>query len=93
MSTQVSMQGHAHYQDFWRVMRSVLVLWAVAVWVLLILFPGIEQMQDMDSLALNLPYILISLVLLGAMFAAYNLKADKAMLWFLTVLLLLAGWV
>lgn len=76
----------------WRVSRALLTIWAVAVWVLLILLPGLEQMLDMSSAALHAPYILIGLVLVGAVMAAYNLNADGHLLWFLGVLLLLAGW-
>lgn len=80
-------------REFWHVLRAVLAVWGTGVWFLLILMPSLEQMVDIDTLALHLPYTLMGLVLLAAMFAAYNLKADKTMLWFLGVLLLLAGWV
>ena len=35
---------------------------------------------------------LIGLGLIGAIFASYSLRSDIHMLWFLGVLLLLAGW-
>ncbi len=81
------------WQLIWRVSRALLTLWAVAVWVLLVCLPGLEQIQDVPSAALHAPYILIGLVLVGAVLAAYNLNADGHLLWFLGVLLLLAGWI
>ena len=76
----------------WPVIRAILVVWAVAVWLLLVLMPGIEQITDAATAMLHLPNMLIGLALVGAMFAAYNLRSDGHMLWFLGVLLLLAGW-
>lgn len=79
--------------EVWKITRSLLVVWAAAVWVLLILFPGIAQINDMETATLHLPYVLMGLVLVGAVVAAQNLRADRHLLWFLTVLLLLAGWI
>jgi len=76
----------------WSVTRGLLAVWAAAVWVLLILLPGMGQIADIASAALHLPYVLIGLALVGAIFAAYSLRADRHLLWFLGVLLLLAGW-
>ncbi len=76
----------------WKVTRAVLVVWAVAVWALLILMPGVEQISDVDSAILHLPYMLIGLALVGAVAAAHSLRADGHLLWFLGVLLMLAGW-
>lgn len=76
----------------WQITRSLLVVWAVAVWALLILLPGVEQIGDLDSATLHLPYMLIGLVLVGAVVAAHSLRADRHLLWFLGVLLMLAGW-
>lgn len=76
----------------WPVIRAILVVWAVAVWLLLVLMPGVEQITDAATAMLHLPNMLIGLALVGAMFAAYNLRSDGHMLWFLGVLLLLAGW-
>ena len=76
----------------WHVTRAVLVVWAVAVWALLILLPGMEQIKDMETATLHLPYVLMGLVFVGAVVAAHNLRADRHLLWFLGVLLLLAGW-
>ncbi|HRJ54469.1 MAG TPA: hypothetical protein PLE99_17035 [Candidatus Thiothrix moscowensis] len=80
------------WTQVWKVTRAVLVVWAVAVWALLILMPGVEQISDVDSATLHLPYMLIGLVLVGAVTAAHSLKADGHLLWFLGVLLMLAGW-
>ena len=77
----------------WHVTRAVLVVWAVAVWALLILLPGMEQIKDMETVTLHLPYVLMGLVFVGAVVAAHNLRADRHLLWFLGVLLLLAGWI
>lgn len=76
----------------WTVTRTLLVLWAVGIWSLLILLPGVEQVSDMATATLHLPYVLIGLVLVGAVMASHNLRADGHLLWFLGVLLLLAGW-
>lgn len=76
----------------WKVTRALLVVWAVAVWGVLILLPGMGQIDDVASATLHLPYMLIGLVLVGAVVAAHNLCADRHLLWFLAVLLMLAGW-
>ncbi|OQX00615.1 MAG: hypothetical protein BWK73_48035 [Thiothrix lacustris] len=73
--------------------RAVLVVWAVAVWALLILLPGMAQIKDMETATLHLPYVLMGLVFVGAVVAAHSLRADRHLLWFLGVLLLLAGWI
>lgn len=89
------LQGLGDYIDWkqvWKVTRAVLVVWAVAVWALLILMPGVEQISDVDSATLHLPYMLIGLALVGAVAAAHSLRADGHLLWFLGVLLMLAGW-
>lgn len=80
------------WQTLWPVMRSILTVWAMGVWALLILLPGLEQVEDLSSAALHVPYILIGLALVIAVVASYHRKADGHLLWFLTVLLLLAGW-
>ncbi len=81
------------WAEVWKITRALLVVWAVAVWALLILLPAVEQMRNVASASLHLPYVLIGLVLVGATFAAHNLKADGHLLWFLGVLLMLAGWI
>lgn len=80
------------WSQVWQVTRSLLVVWAVAVWALLILFPGIEQIADINTASLHLPHMLMGLVLVGAVIAAHSLRADRQLLWFLGVLLMLAGW-
>ena len=79
--------------EVWHITRALLVVWAVAIWGLLILLPGAYQITDLDSAALHIPYMLIGLVLVGAVFAAYQLHSTKALFWFLSVLCLLAGWI
>lgn len=76
----------------WKVTRALLVVWASAVWALLILLPGLEQIIDIETAMLHLPYMLIGLALVGAVVAAHSLHADRHLLWFLGVLLMLAGW-
>jgi hypothetical protein len=51
-----------------------------------------EQIKDMETATLHLPYVLMGLVFVGAVVAAHSLRADRHLLWFLGVLLLLAGW-
>jgi hypothetical protein len=82
-----------NWLEVWQITRALLVVWAVAIWGLLILLPGAYQITDLDSATLHLPYMLIGLVLVGAVFAAYKLQATKPLFWFLSVLCLLAGWV
>jgi hypothetical protein len=84
--------GTIEYAELWKVIRSILVVWAVGVWLLLVMMPGVQQISDAASAMLHIPHVLIGLVLIGAIFAAYNLRSDGHMLWFLGVLLLLAGW-
>lgn len=79
--------------EVWQITRALLVVWAVAIWGLLILLPGMYQITDLASAALHMPYMLIGLVLVGAVSAAYKLHATKPLFWFLSVLCLLAGWV
>ena len=76
----------------WQVTRALLVVWALAVWALLILLPGLEQSINIETAMLHLPYVLIGLALVGAVVAAHSLRADRHLLWFLSVLLMLAGW-
>ncbi|WML87552.1 hypothetical protein [Thiothrix subterranea] len=76
----------------WQITRALLVVWALAVWALLILLPGLEQIINMETAMLHLPYVLIGLALVGAVVAAHSLRADRHLLWFLSVLLMLAGW-
>lgn len=85
-------QAQPEWGQVWNVTRGLLVVWALAVWVLLILLPGVSQISDIASATLHLPYMLIGFALVGAVVAANNLKADGHLLWFLGVLLLLAGW-
>lgn len=85
-------QDRPEWGQVWKVTRALLVVWAMAVWALLILLPGMEQISDMESATLHLPYMLIGLVLVGAVVAAHSLRADRHLLWFLGVLLMLAGW-
>ncbi len=80
------------YAELWKVIRAVLVVWAVAVWLLLVMMPGIGEIVDMATAMLHLPHMFIGLGLIGAIFASYSLRSDAHMLWFLGVLLLLAGW-
>ena len=80
------------YAELWKVIRGVLVVWAVAVWLLLVMMPGMQQIIDITSAMLHLPHMFIGLGLVGAIFASYSLRSDAHMLWFLGVLLLLAGW-
>nr|CAA6828944.1 MAG: Unknown protein [uncultured Thiotrichaceae bacterium] len=84
--------GPIEYGELWKVIRGILVVWAVGVWALLVLMPGVQQISDIASAILHLPYMFIGLGLIGAIFAAYNLRSDGHLLWFLGVLLLLAGW-
>ena len=80
------------WTEVWKVTRGLLVVWAIAVWALLILLPGVEQISNLASAVLHLPYMLIGLALVGAVAAAHSLRADGHLLWFLGVLLMLAGW-
>lgn len=79
-------------QENWPILRSILVIWAIGVWLLLIMLPGVEQISNATSAMLTVPHIFIGLGLLVSMFVAYNLKLDAHFLWFLSALLLLAGW-
>ena len=78
--------------EVWPVIRGILVVWALAVWLLLVFMPGMDQISDAASAMLHMPNMFIGLGLVAAIFAAYNLRSDGHMLWFLGVLLLLAGW-
>lgn len=88
-----ALQDKPEWEQVWKVTRALLVVWAVAVWALLILLPGVGQISNMASATLHLPYMLIGLALVGAVVAAHSLKADGHLLWFLGVLLMLAGWI
>lgn len=78
--------------EAWGVIRWVLVAWAIGVWLLLVMLPGMDKIINATTAMLHLPIIFIGLGLIGAIFAAYNMRSDKHLLWFLAVLLLLAGW-
>lgn len=85
-------QGKPEWRQVWKITRALLVVWAMAVWALLILLPGIDQISNVETATLHLPYMLIGLALVGAVVAAHSLRADRHLLWFLGVLLMLAGW-
>lgn len=91
MDEPVQEQG-IQYAELWKVIRSVLVVWAVAVWLLLVMMPGVQQISDATTAMLHVPHMFIGLGLIGAIFASYSLRSDAHLLWFLGVLLLLAGW-
>ncbi|MGB0845821.1 MAG: hypothetical protein ACPGSM_03805 [Thiolinea sp.] len=80
------------YAELWKVIRGVLVVWAVAVWLLLVMMPGVQQISNAATAMLHLPHMFMGLGLIGAIFASYSLRSDIHLLWFLGVLLLLAGW-
>ena len=80
------------WREVWQTTRLLLVVWAVAVWVLLILLPSITQIHDLLGLAHYLPYVVMGFGLVGAVLAAHSLRLDGHLLWFVGVLLLLAGW-
>ena len=80
------------YAELWKVIRGVLLVWAVAVWLLLVMMPGMQQISDAATAMVHLPHVFIGLGLIGAIFASYSLRSDIHMMWFLGVLLLLAGW-
>ena len=88
----IQQEQSVQYAELWKVIRGVLVVWAVAVWLLLVMMPGVDQIVDMATAMLHLPHMFIGLGLIGAIFASYSLRSDAHMLWFLGVLLLLAGW-
>ena len=44
-----TLNAQPEWGQVWKVTRALLVVWAVAVWVLLILFPGVGQISDMAS--------------------------------------------
>jgi hypothetical protein len=89
----LALPAKPEWGQVWHVTRAVLVVWAVAVWALLILLPGMAQINNMETATLHLPYVLMGLVFVGAVIAAHRLRADRHLLWFLGVLLLLAGWI
>lgn len=78
--------------EAWGVIRWALVAWAIGVWLLLVMLPGMDKIINATTAMMHLPNIFIGLGLIGAIFASYNMRSDKHLLWFLGVLLLLAGW-
>lgn len=79
-------------KEAWGVIRWVLVAWALGVWLLLVMLPGMDKIINTTTAMLHLPNIFIGLGLIAAIFASYSMRSDKHLLWFLGVLLLLAGW-
>lgn len=79
-------------KEAWDVIRWVLVAWALGVWLLLVMMPGIDKIINTTTAILHLPSVFIGLGLISAIFASYSMRSDKHLLWFLGVLLLLAGW-
>ena len=80
------------FKEAWGVIRWVLVAWSLGVWLLLVMMPGLDKIINASTAILHLPNMFIGLGLIGAIFAAYSMRSDKHLLWFLGVLLLLAGW-
>ncbi|MFI0398486.1 MAG: hypothetical protein ACH34X_05370 [Thiolinea sp.] len=79
-------------KEAWGVIRWVLVAWAIGVWLLLVMMPGMDKIINATTAMLHLPTVFIGLGLIAAIFASYSMRSDKHLLWFLGVLLLLAGW-
>lgn len=79
-------------KEAWGVIRWALVAWALGVWLLLVMLPGMDKIINATTAMLHLPNMFIGLGLIGAIFASYSMRSDKHLLWFLGVLLLLAGW-
>lgn len=79
-------------KEAWGVIRWVLVAWSLGVWLLLVMMPGMDKIINASTAILHLPNMFIGLGLIGAIFASYSMRSDKHLLWFLGVLLLLAGW-
>lgn len=77
----------------WQVIRLALVVWSFGVWVLLILMPAIELIVDVNALIHHLPPVLLSAALLGGIYLTCQTGANGLMLWFVCVLLMIAGWV
>ncbi len=80
------------FPEIWKFIRPILVIWAAAVWLLLIAIPGIQQVHDLHTALINIPYIVIGAALLGGIYTAHTVPADGHLMGFLLVLLLLAGW-
>lgn len=79
-------------KEAWGVIRWVLVAWAIGVWLLLVMMPGMDKIINTTTAMMHLPTVFIGLGLIAAIFASYSMRSDKHLLWFLGVLLLLAGW-
>lgn len=77
---------------WWGITRGIITAAAILIWMLLILLPGMEDINNLDQMALHLPQVVTGLGLLGGIMAAYSLKADGHLIWFTATLLLLAGW-
>ncbi len=89
---RITDQAQYDFQEIWKFVRPILVIWAAAVWLLLIAIPGIQQVHDLHTALINIPYIVIGAALLGGIYTAHTVPADGHMIGFLGVLLLLAGW-
>lgn len=85
-------KNQLNLKEAWGVIRWVLVAWALGVWLLLVMLPGMDKIINATTAMLHLPNIFIGLGLIAAIFASYSVRSDKHLLWFLGVLLLLAGW-
>lgn len=76
----------------WAITRSLIAAASILIWILLIVLPGMEEINNLDQMALHFPQIVTGLGLLGGIMAAYSLRADGHLIWFTATLLLLAGW-
>lgn len=85
-----------HYEPqnvgWWGITRGIIAAASILIWMLLILLPGMNDINTLDQMALHLPQVVTGLGLLGGIMAAYSLKADGHLIWFTATLLLLAGW-
>lgn len=91
-SNAESIKSQLDLKEAWGVIRWILVAWALGVWLLLVMLPGMDKIINATTAMLHLPNMFIGLGLIGAIFASYSMRSDKHLLWFLGVLLLLAGW-
>ena len=89
---EIELATQLDLKEAWKVIRWILVAWALGVWILLVMLPGMDKIINATTAMLHLPSMFIGLGLIGAIFASYNMRSDAHLLWFLGVLLLLAGW-
>lgn len=71
---------------------KAIALYAVLVWLLLVVVDALRQIHDLNSFALHMPVVLVGTGYLGAIHIAWRRNNTAMLIWFLSILWMLGMW-